>query len=711
MGMFEKNETPEPSEVCGILDDCVLVQPENTEVLNHAVIQRFGNPLQQVFIFKDDILINDLAYKKPIGLPICDSDLKMIQLAVLQDDKRIHFSDSDIARGFAYFGQLRNDQPVIITYGLEAFFKIAQTNYAVVLVVLPHLCKEPFKELNQYDFQQILFVVKQLQNKGFSKLFMPVRVENIKHHLFQNLEQSTSVKLINQFVQDGEINFLNELQKDDESEEVRAFLDYSIQQCLANEWGEILPLSNLPSLHDQHVYPIHALPLLAQKAAIAISEHIQVPISMAAQCVIGTMSHIAQSKVNAPHPFKEHGEPCSVFLLTEGQSGSRKSTSRNMADKAIHEYELKQYELYRLELDQWKCRQVGLSKKDRESFAIENPPPNDPSMKFSDVTLEALASSYVEGTLHNASISSDEAGQFFGGPIMKSDNRPQVIGSCTKLFDDGYIERTRSKSNLNGSGRAYDVRLTFNLQGQREVLIDAIKDPLLRGQGFLARFILVISENLAGTRLQDEAFQEKQANHDNRLIEYWNRCEYLLDGSPTALDQSEVYNGRSVINLNDQAKAVDLEFYNLFESLQADGKCFAYLQAFASRGSQLARRLATIFAYFEGQQSISAKTLRGACEIIQYSLNEWHRYSEIEVNSENDAEKLFNYFNVKFKRDQTSLILKTQLMKGAPLHLRPKKIFNEYLQELIDSNYVRLVTMNRSSYIEINPLFFKSDRN
>ena len=86
--------------------------------------------------------------------------------------------------------------------------------------------------------------------------------------------------------------------------------------------------------------------------------------------------------------------------------------------------------------------------------------------------------------MNNASIASDEAGQFFGGHSMKADTRNQALGGYAKLFDDGFVERTRSKSNLNGSGRAYDVRLTFNLQGQHEVLAEALKDPVLRGQGF-----------------------------------------------------------------------------------------------------------------------------------------------------------------------------------------------------------------------------------
>jgi hypothetical protein len=36
-----------------------------------------------------------------------------------------------LARGFARYGDFDHAQPVIITYSLEAFFKIAQTGYAV----------------------------------------------------------------------------------------------------------------------------------------------------------------------------------------------------------------------------------------------------------------------------------------------------------------------------------------------------------------------------------------------------------------------------------------------------------------------------------------------------------------------------------------------------------------------------------------------------
>ena len=480
------------------------------------------------------------------------------------------------------------------------------------------------------------------------------------------------------------------------------------QDADSQHWGELLPLQQEESAAN-NPYPIDALPLLAKEAVLAISEYVQSPIAMTAQCVIGAMSHIAQAKVNAPDRFKAHGEPCSLFLLTEGQSGSRKSTSKNLADRAILDYERKQYEIYRTELEQWKSGQAGLPKKDREAYCAENPPPNDPSTLYSDITLESIAGLFIDGILKNASISSDEAGQFFGGHTMKADTRNQALGGYTKLFDDGYVERTRSKSNLNGSGRAHDVRVTFNLQGQHEVLDNALKDPVLRGQGFLPRFLLTIPENLAGTRLQNAAYRNKNANKDHRLIAYWTRCESLLDSCPQVQTEHELHNGRYVIPMNEEAIAIDTEFYNVIESLQRVGKRFEYLQAFASRASQLARRLATVFAYFEGLQQIDGKTLQGACEVVKHSLNEWAMYAEIEVKAESDAEKLIKWIVGKCVQQKTDRLTYSYIQTSCPRPMQKNKnLLEMVIQQLEDSHHIKIESLGRTRYVVINPLLLES---
>lgn len=531
----------------------------------------------------------------------------------------------------------------------------------------------------------------------------PINHSNLFVHADQDFKK-LSPESINKFLSEKRRKIIESIEFD--SLEQHPKDEPAKQPQDLNQWGELIPLMQA-STSTATAYPIHAVPPLARGAIQAIAEHVQAPIAMTAQCVIGAMSHIAQAHVNAPDPFKEQGEPCGLFLLTEGQSGSRKTTSRNLADRAIIEHERKQYEQYRQELEQWKCLLAGCDKKDKAAFLVDNPPPHDPLTRYSDITLESLAGLFVDGVIKNASISSDEAAQFFGGHSMKSDTRNQALGGYAKLFDDGSVERTRSKSNLNGSGRAYDVRLTFNLQGQHEVLADALKDPVLRGQGFLPRFILTIPENLAGTRLQDSSHQANDANLDHRLIAFWNRCTYLLDECPLPMVENQATSERRVIPIDKEAESLELEFYNEIERLQAKGQRYEYLQAFASRASQLVRRLATVFAYFEELIEIDAITLSGACAVVRHSLGEWARYAEIEIIKEYDAEKLFKNILAKCKKANTSHILKTIALKGAPSHLRKKKQFDECLEELIDCQYVRLVRINQSMYIEVNPLLLK----
>ena len=692
-----------------ILANCTLLNPSDEQYINHPIIQRFGSPAQPIYVDQCNVDINGVSYDNPLILPIYDGQLNLVQCAVLQDGQRVQVMPDGLAQGFARYGHFDHAEPIIVTYNLEAFFKIAQTGYAVALVILPSLCDAQHTEFKPFDFEQMAFGIHQLAKAGYTKLYMPVRPEHIQLEGFQKLEQDTALRLLNQHIvideQGIKTDYLIELYKDDGIEDVAIFIDESIKRLSSSgQWGELLPLAQ-PETSVNSAYPIHALPPLARDAVIAIAEHVQAPIGMTAQCVIGAMSHIAQAHVNAPHPFNPQGEPCSLYLLTEGQSGSRKSTSRNMADKAIIQHERKQYELYRRDLEQWKSGQASLNKKDKEAYSAENPPPHDPSTLYSDITLESIAGLYVDGILNNASIASDEAGQFFGGYTMKGDTRTQAIGGYAKLFDDGFVERTRSKSNLNGSGRAYDVRLTFNLQGQHEVLSDALKDPVLRGQGFLPRFILTIPENLAGTRLQDAIYRSKNANHDHRLIAYWTRCEYLLDDCPRPQGGQELHNGRYVIPMNDEAREIDASFYNMFEELQGKGKRYEYLQAFASRASQLARRLATVFAYFEGLQWIDAKTLTGACEVVKHSLNEWAMYADIEVKTESDAERLIKWLVRKCGGQKTDRILYSNVQTSCPRPMsKNTKVLEVVMQQLEDSNYIKIESISKKRFVLINPI-------
>lgn len=682
-----------------ILAQATLFQPQDDAFRHHPIIQRFGSPEQALYIDSISMKIEDVDYGQPLILPLYNGRLELVQSALLQDQLPVKFAPQGNLRGFTYLGNIEHDKPLIITNNLEAFFKIAQTTYPVVLFVSTDLCRKKEVTLKKNDYIQIQGVIQQLSQSGFQYLYMPVRPEYIDQELYKKLEHNTEVKLLNQCVEQAGILTLCELYQADDPNEVQTFLDDSIQLIKTQSiWEELIPL-NPQNVNNATDYPIDSLPSLIRDAAQAIAEHVQAPVAMTAQSVIGAITHIAQAQVNAPNEFDINGEPCSLFLLTEGQSGSRKSSTRSLSDKALAEYDRKKFEQFNDSLEHWKALIANIDKKEREAYCHSNPPPHDPITRFTDITLESLAGRYIDGVVVNASIASDEAGQFFSGHTMKSDTRNSALGTYTKLFDDGSIERTRSKANLNGSGRAYDVRLTINLQGQREVLVSTLKDSVMRGQGFLPRFILAIPENLAGTRFKDVTQQSLDANSDLRLLGFWARCtELLISGE---LNQ----NVRRVLAMNEQAKMVYLQFYNEIERLQAKGQCFEYLQAFASRASQLARRLATVFAFFEGKTEIDEEVLLGACTIIRHSLNEWLRYIDIESADESNAERLIKWLIAQCYKEGSERLEYSDVQTSCPRPMQKDGgLFKIALQQLEDTNHIQIEMVKRKRYVVLNPV-------
>jgi len=605
--------------------------------------------------------------------------------AVFTNPTATNFQQFEFGQGGLFFNRAKlNDAPLIVTDDVNLAFKTTYPVYA------------PHKQSSIADYT--LKALMQVQADIY--FIAPIHEKTNIQRRFNQL----NVKLA----------FL------DEPPNVvmtQAELDSLIKDAIdgANNatWGELTPLAQVTTTATP--YPIHALPTLAQGAAVAIAEYVQADVAMTAQCVIGAIAHIAQAKVNAPNPNHAHGEPCSLYLLTEGQSGSRKSSCKKLSDKAIAELERTNYDTYKLTLEQWENAQSGLKKDDLKSFLDNNPIPNDTSALFSDGTLEGITAKFIDGWIKAASISSDEAAQFFGGHTMKGDTRTNALGSYTKVFDDGCVERVRSKSNLNGSGKAYDVRLSFNLQGQREILADALNDVVLRGQGFLPRFILTVPENLAGTRLQDAAFTQRNAAADHRLVAYWNRCKSLLDDCPLPLSTDEQENNHyRVMPFSNEAKCINLAFYNECEQAQCKGGRYEHMQPFASRGSQLARRLATCFAYFENEQEITAQNMQGACDVVRHSLGEWLRYADIESKKESDTERLIKWL-VAYCRNEKRKIDKlaySTFMNNCPRPMRGNKQLLECaVNELIDCQYLKIEEIAKTRYVLFNPILLTKYEN
>ena len=116
-------------EPATILAQCTTLNPLDGTYLNHSVIARFGSPEQPIYVDQSNVDINGVTYEQPLIMPIYNGQMELVQCAVMQDGKRVSVIPDGLAKGFARYGDFNHTKPVIITYSLEAFFKMAQGLY------------------------------------------------------------------------------------------------------------------------------------------------------------------------------------------------------------------------------------------------------------------------------------------------------------------------------------------------------------------------------------------------------------------------------------------------------------------------------------------------------------------------------------------------------------------------------------------------------
>lgn len=473
----------------------------------------------------------------------------------------------------------------------------------------------------------------------------------------------------------------------------------------AKEWGDTgkcqPPRPLLPEIAAPNEYPVKALPPLMRDAALAIADHVMAPLALAGQSIVGAAVHLAQTRVNAPHMHSPSGMPSSVFLLTLGESGDRKSATRKLAFKEIDDKEKADRAAYQTECANIINQANQLtSKKAREQFMDSHPLPPDPSTQYTDATFERIAADFIRGKAC-ASWDTDEGGQMLGGASLKSETRTASIGGLCKAFDDGRFERSRAASNAEVSGIAFRRRLSIHLMAQPVAVAEALADPLLRGQGFLPRFLFTSPQSLAGTRILTPERMARKSYGDPRLQRYWQRCREIMASAPHIDESGEVV--APALDMDRDAAAIWLEFYNETESEQSTLGRYAGLRPFAARAGEQARRLAAVFACFEGVEEIDGDCMRRACELVRHSLAEWLRYTDAETIHPDlrDAAAVMAWMRDPVRADSWRTFDKVKAGKSWPPAARSAKVRDRLLGVLVE--YGHLLTSDGKQF-RINPL-------
>ena len=666
-----------------------------TAPADNAILMRLGGFTDVCRVVNDGGMINGQSVQDWLVLPLHDPFKRLTGLAYLSPDPKarpIYYSDRHNDNGYhPHGGVLLNidsialGQPVYVVSDPIAGFMLARAGQAAVVSLTP----EQWRGVSLKDNAMNLRTQVQAWCKAGQAVIVPVESKDLKR--YQDWLSDTDAVVVGVAGMNGATMY--------EPEELANLIKEALQTT-ADPWPEPEPLGGVEP--PAPVYPVEAFPEVARDAVRAIAWHVQAPLGLAGQCVLGTLAYIAQIHVNAPDRHKPEGMPCSLFILSEGASGDRKSACHDLADKVIKQRERLMQEEYNDDLKSYFS--ASHDKQDKPQ------PPRNPRAIFTDATLESIVSAFVSGDIKNGAWISDEGGHFFGGATMKGDTMKNALSVLTKFFDKGMADRFRSKSNANGSGTVYDVRLMFNLLGQREVLREALTDPLLRGQGFLPRFIFAAPQSLAGDRPQTRERMRSKSYADVRLQRFWEHYGNLLPDPSDPISMQDfreiASNSRPVLELDDAAIDIWLAFYNHCERLQKTESKYEYMRPFAGRAGELARRVAAVFACFEKKTLIDEAAMRGACAVVQYSLDEWLRYADATQVSVADqqAQRLEAWLISECRKHGVTMLSRVHVMQFCPIvALRKAKPLNAALKPLCDANRVRGEMHGRIKMIAINP--------
>ena len=482
-----------------------------------------------------------------------------------------------------------------------------------------------------------------------------------------------------------------------------------IKDLLAEAWGQ------LGVIADQHSkatpYPVEAWGKegeVLREALTAITYHAQVQPAMAGQCMLGALGTIIQQYINAPYALGDKFMPVSLFLLTEGDSGSGKSRTVGFTHKELFNYQNDKRKEHKTLENEWKAQKASTSKKDLELWLLENPKPKQTILLVKSGTIQGFLDNMLIGNTTDIAWSTAEAALFLSGHSLTSDTAKSNISQLCDIWSDGSFDRllsprydTIEQNSMNG------VRFTLDLQGQPSVIAVALNDEAMNGQGLLPRFLFAFPDNMNGQIVYntDERL-DAQPDLDPRLQAYWQRCKELLDPNQSSIktdDECRIIRFNIPFE-NRKARKALADYQTAKERQLCKGGQLEKYASFARRLHENASRIAAILAYFNGKRFISADDIHRATLLTDYSMSERIRYTDKPQAGDNDAQRLISWLvNYCNKQSVKELAYSTAQSKVTPKHLRQKHNFELIAEVLESEGYIKIITNGRARTIQVRP--------
>ena len=490
------------------------------------------------------------------------------------------------------------------------------------------------------------------------------------------------------------------------------------RQEMDAEWGSPQPFG-LQLNSDP--YPLDVLPPVLRDAVAEVQGFVKAPMAMVAQSALASLSLAGQALIDVHRAEKLEG-PVSLFMLTLGDSGERKTATDKQFTRVITDYQNEQQEAakpevasYRASVDAWKAEREGvltaireLSKKGkdtvqkrRELDELEHIKPREPRIP------ELIVGDETAGNLPfhlahkwpSAGVFCSEAGAILGSHAMGESTRMSMLSLWNILWDGGELKVGRKTTD---SFRVRGARLSMNLMVQPATLAEFNDktNGIARGIGLWARCLIALPESTQGTRMFDEPPASTPC-----LTRFNRQIRNILD-LPVPIDDD----GRLCPRLmmpSPEAKQEWIAYHDEVEvQLRPDG-AFADVRDVASKSADVAARLAALFQLFEAPESgvVSGENMARGATIARWNLNEARRFfGSLALPQEQvDAVRLEGWLLAECRAAGSTRIPTQRAQQYAPGPLRRRDQLDKALAELAELDRARIVMDGRRKFIEINP--------
>src|ERR1700722_17037762 len=393
------------------------------------------------------------------------------------------------------------------------------------------------------------------------------------------------------------------------------------QEALEREFGHGLPLPLRRKTDAPKAFPFDALGPILGSAAKRMHEVIQAPDAICGQSVLAAAAYACQAFADVHIDGRAH--PLSLFLLSVAESGDRKSACDQIAVKPIYDFQrilvahYAQAKLdYNLKKDLWNQKRKELLQKQDNIQDLENEPepPLEPFCLLEEPSYESLIGLFAIGQ-PSLGLFSDEGGRMLTGYSMEPSQMVKTACGLSSLWDGGK-PITRSRVG-EGNFILYGRRLSMHLMIQEVILNQLLANDMLKGQGFLARFLVCMPPSTAGHR----PYQSIDLSKDETIQAYWKHLQCILS-QPCPLKNQQLKNELQPrqLFLNTETKKYWISFHDSIDSQLKEGGNLRLIKRTASKSAEQAVRIAGILSYVENQKTehISLENMCNAVTLIEY---------------------------------------------------------------------------------------------